>query len=99
MRPPGGRSASGRIYAFVTTADGDDLARLLVQHGLARAYGMGRQTPDGTSREEQIQRLRDLEVAAAMKKLGIWAESNPDKIVELRATGTSADFLNKPKPN
>ena len=82
----GGRSAGGRIYAFVTTADGDDLARLLVQNGLARAYGVGRQTPDGTSREEQFQRLRDLEVAAAMKRLGIWAVSNPDKIVELRET-------------
>ena len=82
----GGRSAGGRIYAFVTTADGGDLARLLVQNGLARAYGVGRQTPDGTSRDEQFQRLRDLEVAAAMKRLGIWAVSNPDKIAELRAT-------------
>jgi len=82
----GGRSASGRIYAFVTTADGSDLAGLLVQKGLARVHGMGRQTPDGTSREEHIQRLQDLEVAAVMKRQGIWAASDPDMLAELRAT-------------
>ena len=82
----GGRTAGGRIYGFVTTADGSNLAALLVQNGLARVQGVGRQTPDGTSREEYTQRLRDLEAAAMLKRRGIWAASEADKIADLRAT-------------
>jgi len=37
-----GRSAKGRVYGFITTADGDDLASLLVKNGLARTHGIGR---------------------------------------------------------
>ncbi len=77
--------ASGRVYAFVTTADGKDLASLLVEVGLARAHGVGRQTPDGTSRQEMFDRLRDLEASAMLKRAGIWSESHPDRIAELRA--------------
>jgi len=80
-----GRSAKGRIYGFVKTADGDDLAGLLVQQGLARTYGVGRQTPDGISRDEMILKLKDIEAAAMLKRNGIWAESDPERIVELRA--------------
>jgi DNA uptake protein ComE-like DNA-binding protein len=80
-----GRSAKGRIYGFVTTADSEDLAGLLVKNGLARTRGTGRETPDGVSREETIERLRDLETSAMLKRLGIWSESDPDRIAELRA--------------
>lgn len=80
-----GRSAIGRIYGFVTTADGDDLASLLVQSGLARAHGVGRLTPDGISQEEMRARYSDFEISAMLKRVGIWAESNPDRIAELRA--------------
>ncbi|MEE8432529.1 MAG: helix-hairpin-helix domain-containing protein [Candidatus Desulfatibia sp.] len=80
-----GRSAKGRVYGFVKTADGDDLASLLVKHGLARTYGVGRQTPDGISRSEMTERLRDLETAAMLKRNGIWAESDPNLIAPLRA--------------
>ncbi|OQX90679.1 MAG: hypothetical protein B6D58_09745 [candidate division Zixibacteria bacterium 4484_95] len=75
-----GRSAKGRVYAFITTAGGDDLASLLVKNGLARQHGIGRKTPDGVSRDEMIERLRDLETSAMLKRLGIWSESNPDRI-------------------
>ncbi len=80
-----GRSAKGRVYGFITTADGNDLASLLVKNGLARAYGIGRETPDGIPRDEMIERLRDLETSAMLKNIGIWSESNPDRIAELRA--------------
>lgn len=80
-----GRSAKGRVYGFVKTADGDDLAGLLVKHGLARTYGVGRQTPDGISRDEMILNLKDIEAAAMLKRNGIWAESDPNLIAALRA--------------
>lgn len=80
-----GRSAKGRVYGFVKTTDGDDLASLLVKHGLARTYGVGRQTPDGISRDEMILKLKDIEAAAMLKHNGIWAESDPNLIAALRA--------------
>jgi len=86
-----GRSAEGRVYGFIITADGDDLASLLVKNGLARAYGMGRKTPNGTSRNEMIERLRDLETSAMLKRIGIWSESDPERISEFRAKQRSED--------
>lgn len=80
-----GRSATGRVYAFVTTAHGKDLAVLLVQKGLARSFGMGRATPDGIEAGEMEQRLRDHETAAMLKREGIWGRSDPERIAELRA--------------
>ena len=81
----------GRVYGFITTADGNDLASLLVKKGLARTYGIGRETPDGISREEMIERLRDFEISAMLKRVGIWSESDPDRIAELRAKQRSED--------
>jgi len=80
-----GRSKKGRVYAFVTTADGEDLAMLLVKKGLARAHGVGRKTPDGTSRKERFKALNDLEAAAMLKRVGIWTESDPERIAADRA--------------
>lgn len=80
-----GRAAKGRIYGFITTATGNDLASLLVANGYARAYGIGRATPGGVSRDETKARLQDLEMAGMMKRNGIWKKSDPDRIVELRA--------------
>jgi endonuclease YncB( thermonuclease family) len=80
-----GRSSKGRVYGFITTADGNDLASLLIKNGFARTYGMGRKTPNGVSRNEMIERLRDLEISAMLKRIGIWSESDPDRIAELRA--------------
>jgi len=42
-----GMSAMPRYYAIVTTAEGDDLAELLVRAGLARAYGVRARAPRG----------------------------------------------------
>ncbi|GBE02816.1 comE operon protein 1 [bacterium BMS3Abin08] len=86
-----GRSSGGRIYAFITTSDGNDLAALLVKEGLARTRGTGRKTPDGILRDEMIKRLRDIEISAMLKRTGIWSESDPDRIAELRAKERSEE--------
>lgn len=101
-----GRSAKGRVYGFITTADGNDLASLLVKNGFARTHGIGRKTPDGVSRDEMIEKLRDLEISAISKRIGIWSESDPDRIPELRAKQRSEkrelqeiqNQLKKPNP-
>lgn len=79
-----GRSSKGRVYAFITTSAGDDLASLLVKNGFARAHGKGRKTPDGIPRKEMIERLQDLEISAMLKRTGIWSKSDPERIAELR---------------
>ncbi|MCX7847596.1 MAG: helix-hairpin-helix domain-containing protein [bacterium] len=80
-----GSTEGGRIYVFVVTADGKDLGEELVRRGLARAYGMGRTTPSGLSREEYAARLCDLELVAAMTRAGAWEASVPERLVKLRA--------------
>ena len=80
-----GRSKGGRVYGFVTTADGRDLAELLVENGYARNYGFRRALPNGTPQKEAIAHLADKETVATVKKKGIWAETNPDRLVDLRA--------------
>ena len=86
-----GRSAKGRVYGFIITADGDDLASLLVKNGFARTHGIGRKTPNGIPRNEMIERLRDLETSAMLKRIGIWSESDPERIAEFRAEQRSDD--------
>lgn len=79
-----GRSAEPRHFAFITTRDGDDLAELLVRNGLARNYGVDRETPGGVSAADYKAHLGDLELRAAMKGQGVWEHSDPDRIVSLR---------------
>ena len=69
-----------RIYAFVTTADGEDLGERLVRLGLARAFGVYRETPDGQRKDVYKERLRDLELVASRKESGIWAKTDWDQL-------------------
>jgi len=62
-----------RIYGFIRTSAGDDLATLLVREGLARAFGVYRQTPEGVSKDDWQQELADQELAAASRRAGVWA--------------------------
>lgn len=80
----GGASKGGRVYAFITLADGRDLAAELVKGGLARVVGVGRQGPGGKSAKEIEAGLRDCEAAAMLAKAGIWARSMPEQLVEER---------------
>ncbi len=79
-----GAAGSNRILAFVVTAEGEYLDRLLVREGLARPKGVRRRTPDDIHHEEMWERLRDMEAAAIWHRRGIWKETNPDKMTELR---------------
>lgn len=81
----GGMSQTPRFYAFVTTHSGHDLARLLVTEGLARAWGIGSESPDGITRDEMVAQLEDLEAAAMLARRGIWAHSDAELIASMRA--------------
>lgn len=65
-----------RVYAFVTTADGEDLSARLVKLGLARAFGVYRETADGVSKAELVERFDDLELQAARLGKGVWAKTD-----------------------
>jgi competence protein ComEA len=73
-----------RVYAFVVAADGDDLTEWLVSQGLARAFGVVRQLPDGTRGNEWREQLADLELTAARAARGAWARTDWEKLPEFR---------------
>jgi len=65
-----------RIYGFVITADGEDLAERLIRLGLARALGVYRETPTAKSAKDYQEYLRDVELVAAKLSAGVWAKTN-----------------------
>jgi len=65
-----------RFYAFIRIADGRDLATVLVQEGLARAFGVYRATPTGLALASYREELRDHELQAAKLGRGIWAKTD-----------------------
>ena len=67
-----------RIYAFVTTSEGEDLAESLIRLGLARAFGVYRETPTGKSANNYRAFLQDVELQAAKRGVGVWAKTNWD---------------------
>jgi competence ComEA-like helix-hairpin-helix protein len=86
-----GRSKNPRVYGNIISSNGKSLTEELVKNGFARVRGIGKKLPDGTSRAEYIERLKDLEVAAMLKRAGIWQKSNSDRIVDLRAEQRKED--------
>jgi endonuclease YncB( thermonuclease family) len=79
-----GRSPGGRIYAFVITADGHDLGRLLVENGWGRAHGSKRTGPTGASSQDIQKELQDLESKAMVTRRGVWAATDAQAIGRLR---------------
>lgn len=73
-----------RVYGFVETAEGRDLSAWLVSQGLARAFGVVRQLPDGTSGNEWREQLADLELIAARTGKGAWAKTDWEKLPKIR---------------
>jgi len=67
-----------RIYAFVTTAEGEDLAERLIRLGLARAFGVYRETPAGKSANDYRAFLQDVELQSAKRGVGAWSKTNWD---------------------
>lgn len=80
-----GSSNHKRVYAFVTTAEGEDLAERLVSMGLARAFGVYRETPDGKHHLIYRDRLGDLELRASKLGSGVWAHTDWDQLPVERA--------------
>lgn len=79
-----GRSAKPRTYGFITLSDGRDLGEALVAEGLARSYGVRRNTPDGLHAEAAEAKMDDLELGAAIARRGIWSKTDPQRLVALR---------------
>ena len=73
-----------RIYGFIKTADGRNLSEWLVSQGLARAFGVVRQLPDGTSGNEWREQLSDLELTAARSGQGAWAKTDWEQLPKIR---------------
>ena len=70
-----GRSKIQRVYGLVRTKDGD-LGEQLIANGLARIHGVHPAMPDGSTGEDEIQKLEQLEQSAKQGKLGGWAISS-----------------------
>ena len=75
-----------RIYVFIETSEGKSLAGELVQSGLARAYGVYRQSPIGLHQDEARERFKDMELRAAGSRRGIWAFTDWEALPEERLT-------------
>lgn len=73
-----------RVYGFIETADGKNLAEYLVSAGLARAFGVYRQLPNGTSGKEWKDQLVDLELIAARMGKGAWAKTDWGMLSKIR---------------
>ena len=81
---PGG-GENPRYYSVIILSDGRNLAEVLVSDGLARVLGVQREMPDGRSVADMNAGLEDLQLAAMMKRHGIWAATDPDLLPVLRA--------------
>jgi endonuclease YncB( thermonuclease family) len=82
-----------RIYAFVTTSTGADLASELVSKGLARAFGVCNPTPDGRTTDDYRELLVDLELQTAKRGTGIWARTDWNKLPNERQDQRRDDEL------
>jgi endonuclease YncB( thermonuclease family) len=76
-RPALGRSALGRNYCIIITADGRDLNELLVENGLARIHGTRTALFDGRDSLQYRARLAELEAQAKREKRGAWGKAAP----------------------
>ena len=81
-----GGANNKRIYAFIETSEGKSLAGELVRNGLARAYGVYRQSPKGLHQDEARERFKDMELRAAGSRRGIWAFTDWDALPDERLT-------------
>jgi competence protein ComEA len=79
-----GDARHSRIYAFVTTGNRVDLSEYLVKEGLARAFGVCRQRPDGTTADEWQSELADLELTAAKAGKGAWGSTDWSRLPQFR---------------
>ena len=85
-----GASRLQREYAFVTTADGEDLGEMLVSRGLARSFG-----EDAAPPRETVAALRSkydkLEEKARRDQLGAWGEAASTPTIALPDASKKSD--------
>ena len=85
-----GASRLKREYAFITTADGEDLGEMLVSRGLARSFGEDAATP-----KETVSVLRDkydrLEAKARQNRVGAWGDGAATPTIALPDSSKKED--------
>jgi endonuclease YncB( thermonuclease family) len=77
-----GASQLKREYAFVTTADGEDLGEMLISRGMARSFGEDAAT-DRESSSELRAKYDRLEAKARRERLGAWGDGAAVPTMEL----------------
>lgn len=77
-----GASKLPREYAFIETADGEDLGEMLVSRGLARSFGETASGPEGSASALRSKYDR-LEAKAKRERLGAWGEGAATPTMEL----------------
>jgi endonuclease YncB( thermonuclease family) len=70
-----GDSDKPRYYAIIVGSDGRALHEVLIEEGLARAYGMPAAWPEGISEKRFMERLEQIERSARAAKKGIWGDN------------------------
>ncbi len=88
-----GRSTLARFYGVVL-ARGENLAEELVANGWARIYGLKANWPDGPRSTTFINKLKNLELSAREKRLGMW---NTNEFLHATFTVMAAATKEKPR--
>jgi endonuclease YncB( thermonuclease family) len=85
-----GASQIKREYAFVETADGEDLGEMLVSRGMARSFGQVAAFDPYTASELR-EKYDRLEASARRERVGVWGDGAAVPTMELTGTdnGTS----------
>jgi competence ComEA-like helix-hairpin-helix protein len=81
-----GRSSLARFYSVVLV-DGKNLAEEMVANGQARIYGLRANWPDGERSATFVNKLKNLELTAREKQLGMW---NTNEFPRTSETGPAA---------
>jgi endonuclease YncB( thermonuclease family) len=81
-----GGSRLKREYAFIETADGEDLGEMLVSRGLARSFGEDA-SPPGESASSLRSQYDRLEAKAKRERLGAWGDGAAVPTMELTDKG------------
>ena len=92
-----GASRIQREYAFVTTADGDDLGEALVSRGLARSFGETASGPRGSA-DSLRSKYDRLERSARSQRLGAWGKDSTAPTLALPEKETKQDESPAPEP-
>jgi endonuclease YncB( thermonuclease family) len=77
-----GSSKLKREYAFIETADGEDLAEMLISRGMARSFGEDA-APPGESASALRSKYDRLEAKARRERIGAWGDDAAVPTMEL----------------